>query len=151
MKTGGPDPGAQQRHSPLDGIRVLEIGEVISAPDALLLADLGAEVIKVEPPGVGDSARNPEVTGMGDDSATFVTFNRNKKSVVLDLRDPRHYEFFSDLARDADVVLTNMLPAAATRLQVDPAVLRNLNPRRSPARSRDFGAKTREAASLPMT
>ncbi len=130
MKTGGPDPGAQQRHSPLDGIRVLEIGQVISAPYAgLLLADLGAEVIKVEPPGVGDSARNPEVTGMGDDSATFVTFNRNKKSVVLDLRDPRHYEFFSDLARDADVVLTNMLPAAATRLQVDPAVLRNLNPR----------------------
>jgi crotonobetainyl-CoA:carnitine CoA-transferase CaiB-like acyl-CoA transferase len=51
--------------SPLAGVRVLEIGQVISAPFAgLLLADLGAEVIKIEPPVVGDSARNPEVTGM---------------------------------------------------------------------------------------
>jgi crotonobetainyl-CoA:carnitine CoA-transferase CaiB-like acyl-CoA transferase len=125
-----PAPGQQRRNSPLSGIRVLEIGQVISAPYAgLLLAELGAEVIKIEPPGVGDSARNPEVTGMGDDSATFVTFNRNKKSVVLDLRDARHYEFFTNLARDADVVLTNMLPAAAERLQIDAAVLRGLNPR----------------------
>jgi crotonobetainyl-CoA:carnitine CoA-transferase CaiB-like acyl-CoA transferase len=123
-------PARPKGRYPLSGTRVLEIGQVISAPYAgLLLADLGAEVIKIEPPGVGDSARNPEVTGMGDDSATFVTFNRNKKSVVLDLRDARHYDFFTDLARDADVVLTNMVPATAARLRVDAAVLRRLNPR----------------------
>jgi crotonobetainyl-CoA:carnitine CoA-transferase CaiB-like acyl-CoA transferase len=142
-----PGPGGQRKHSPLAGIRVLEIGQVISAPYAgLLLADLGADVIKVEPPGVGDSARNPEVTGMGDESATFVTFNRNKKSVVLDLRNGRHYEFFTDLARDADVVLTNMLPTAAARLQIDPPVLRSLNPRLITCSITGFGPEDARSA-----
>lgn len=116
--------------SPLAGVRVLEIGQVISAPFAgLLLADLGAEVIKIEPPVVGDSARNPEVTGMGGDSATFITFNRNKKSIALDLKDPAQYDAFCELARGADVVLTNTVLAVAQRLRIDADALTAINPR----------------------
>src|SRR4051794_30407313 len=97
------DPGGGTH--PLSGVRVIEVGQVISAPYAgLMLADLGAEVIKVEPPGTGDSARNPAVTGIGDHSATFVTFNRNKKSVALDLKDPEHYAAFRELVRSSDVL-----------------------------------------------
>src|SRR3984957_4028435 len=122
--------GSTGRAHPLDGVRVVEIGQVISAPYAgLLLADLGAEVIKVEPPGVGDSARNPAVTGIGDHSATFVTFNRNKKSLALDLKDPGHYATFCDLIRSADVMVSNVMPQVAARLRITAAELRELNPR----------------------
>jgi crotonobetainyl-CoA:carnitine CoA-transferase CaiB-like acyl-CoA transferase len=122
------DPGGG-RH-PLSGIRVIEVGQVISAPYAgLLLADLGAEVIKVEPPGDGDSARNPAVTGIGDHSATFVTFNRNKKSVALDLKDADQYAAFRELVRGADVLLSNVLPGAAGRLRIDSETLHEINPR----------------------
>ena len=113
---------------PLDGVRVLEVGQVISAPYAgLLLADLGAEVIKIEPP-TGDSARNPEVSGFRGKSATFLTLNRNKHSVRLDLADEGGYTAFRDLVAGADVLLTNMVPATAARLRIDPKRLREMNP-----------------------
>lgn len=103
---------------------------MISAPYAgLLLADLGAEVIKVEPPLVGDSSRDPAVTGMRGISATFVTFNHNKKSVALDLKDRAQYAALIELVRGADVLLTNTIPTVAQRLRIDPATLRPLNPR----------------------
>jgi crotonobetainyl-CoA:carnitine CoA-transferase CaiB-like acyl-CoA transferase len=121
-----PDPDPR----PLAGTRILELGQVISAPYAgLLLADLGAEVIKVEPPLVGDSARDPAVTAMKGSSATFVTFNHNKKSIALDLKDPAEYATLIELVRSADVFLTNTIPAVAQRLRIDPATLRPLNPR----------------------
>lgn len=115
--------------TPLDGIRVLEIGQVISAPYAgLLLAQLGAEVIKIEPPG-GDSARNPEITGMaGDISATFVTFNRSKRSVALDLRSEAGYAEFAELATSADAIISNQTPDTAEKLRTDAASVRLLNP-----------------------
>jgi crotonobetainyl-CoA:carnitine CoA-transferase CaiB-like acyl-CoA transferase len=130
MHGAGQPAGSVGRAHPLRGVRVIEIGQVISAPYAgLLLADLGAEVIKVEPPVVGDSARNPAVTGIGDHSATFVTFNRNKKSVALDLKDPRQYAAFCELVRSADVVVSNVLPKVAATLRITAADLRELNPR----------------------
>lgn len=122
--------GSVGRAHPLSGVRVIEVGQVISAPYAgLLLADLGAEVIKVEPPGVGDSARNPAVTGIGDHSATFVTFNRNKKSVALDLKNLDDYAAFCDLVRSADVMVSNVLPRVALALRITAPELRELNPR----------------------
>jgi crotonobetainyl-CoA:carnitine CoA-transferase CaiB-like acyl-CoA transferase len=126
-----PDEGSA-RHAhrpPLSGLGVIELGQVISAPYAgLLLADLGADVIKVEPP-EGDSARNPEVTSLRGQSATFITFNRNKSSRALNLKDPDQYEVFCDMVRGADVVIANYTPATARRLRVDPATLAELNPR----------------------
>jgi formyl-CoA transferase len=115
--------------TPLHGIRVLEIGQVISAPyTGLLLADLGAEVIKVEPPGIGDSARNPEVSGFRGKSATFLTLNRNKKSMCLNLVDEHDYAIFAELVASADVLVTNMVPGTAARLRVDADTLRKIQP-----------------------
>ncbi len=114
---------------PLAGVRVLEFGQVISAPYAgLLLAELGAEVIKIEGPGGGDSARNAEITGIGELSATFVTFNHNKRSLVLDLKDADDYRTFTDLVTTAHVVLTNMTPRVMQRLRIDYATLSEVNP-----------------------
>jgi formyl-CoA transferase len=118
-----------ERPLPLAGVRVLEIGQVISAPYAgLLLADLGAEVTKIEPHGTGDSTRNPAVTAMGGKSATFLTLNRNKRSICLDLRDPDDQRTLRGLVAGADVVLSNMVPWTATRLGIDPTTLTAMNP-----------------------
>ncbi len=142
--------GSFGRAHPLRGVRVVEIGQVISAPYAgLLLADLGAEVIKVEQPGVGDSARNPAVTGIGDHSATFVTFNRNKKSLALDLKDPGDYAAFCDLIRSADVLVSNILPKAAAGLRITAAELRELNPRLVSCWIRGFRESDPTATSRP--
>jgi len=131
---------------PLEGVTVLELGQVISAPYAgLLLADLGAEVIKVERPVVGDSARDPQVTWMKGESATFVTFNRNKKSVALDLKNSDDYAAFLTLISRADVVLSNLLPQAARQLKVDPATLRRHNPRLITCMISSFGIDSPES------
>lgn len=115
---------------PLAGIRVLELGQVISAPyGGLLLAELGAEVIKIESPGGGDGSRNAEITGLGDISATFVTFNHNKRSLVLDLKQDDDYRTFTELAAVADVILSNMTPRVLASLRVDYAALAAINPR----------------------
>lgn len=124
------DTPADAVRRPLEGIQVLELGQVISAPFAgVLLADLGAEIIKIEPPGTGDSSRNASVTPMEGESATFITFNRNKRSLALDLLDPTDYALFCDLARRADVVVSNMVPRVARKLRVDAGSLREINPR----------------------
>src|SRR6185437_3201739 len=85
---------------PLEGTRVLELGHIVAGPTAsLILADLGADVIKVENPEGGDQART---TGFG-----FVNTNRNKRSIALDLKAPRGKEVFLRLIRNADVCLDN--------------------------------------------
>jgi crotonobetainyl-CoA:carnitine CoA-transferase CaiB-like acyl-CoA transferase len=130
----------------MEGIRVLELGQVISAPYAgLLLADLGAEVIKIERPGVGDSARDAQVTDMHGHSATFVTFNRNKKSVALDLSEEGDYSAFLSLVARSDVVLSNLLPPAARRLGVDPDTLRRHNPRLITCMITSYGSSAPES------
>src|SRR5262245_57341714 len=97
-------------NGPLSGIRVLDLGTRIAAPfAATLLADFGAEVIKVELPGSGDFLRTigPFV---GDYSLFFAVENRNKKSITLDLRKPRGQEVFKRLVGKADVVIENFQP-----------------------------------------
>ncbi|GEL26770.1 CoA transferase [Pseudonocardia sulfidoxydans NBRC 16205] len=122
------DPGGSPP-LPLAGIRVLELGQVISAPyGGLLLAELGAEVIKIESPDGGDSSRNAEITGIGELSATFVTFNHNKRSLALDLKSPDDYATFAGLVTSADVVLTNMTPRVLRSLSADYDTLAALNP-----------------------
>ena len=124
----------------LADIRVLELTQVMAGPFCgQVLADMGADVIKVEPPG-GDSTRRSLGFRMGgDDTAAFLAVNRNKRSLTLDLKNDAHRAAFHRLARDADVVLENNRPGVAARLGVDYETLRELNPRLVYASISGFG------------
>src|SRR5688572_23728441 len=111
---------------PLSGIRVVEQGTFITGPcAAMMLADLGADVIKVESPG-GDPYRSYQG---GQFSPHFQAYNRNKRSVALDLRSAPDQALFKTLIRDADVYIQNFRPGAAERLGAGPSHLEELNPR----------------------
>ena len=121
-------------HGALDGLRVLELTHVMAGPFCgQVLADMGADVVKVEPPGTGDSSRR----SMG--TAAFLAVNRNKRSVALDLKDDAHRAAFLRLADGADVVLENNRPGVAERLGVDYATLSARNPRLVYASISGFG------------
>lgn len=111
------EPGGRLRL--LAGIRVLDLTTSLAGPYAtLLLADLGAEVVKIERPGIGDDSRHwvpPELAGM---SLWFASVNRNKSSVTLDYSRPEGYEVLLDLVRKCDVVVTNQLPRVQEKLGV---------------------------------
>lgn len=112
---------------PLSGIRVIELGQYISGPYAAkLLADLGAEVIKIESPD-GDPMRRWE--GESTMSPQFAAYNRGKRSVVLDLKDTSGRDRLLTLAADADVVLDNFRPGVMDRLGIGPAELNTRNRR----------------------
>ncbi len=112
---------------PLDGIRVLEYAQYVAGPFAgMLLADLGADVIKVEPP-AGDAWRRYEPFADGE-SRYFYSLNRNKRSVVLDLKDEEGRRASRALLRTADVVLHNMPPARARLFGLDRETVREVNP-----------------------
>ena len=125
----------------LDGLRVLELTQVMAGPFCgQVLGDMGADVVKVEPPGIGDSTRRSLGFRMrGEDTAAFLAVNRNKRSLALDLKDDTHRAAFHRLARDADVVLENNRPGVAARLGADYATLSALNPRLIYASISGFG------------
>jgi formyl-CoA transferase len=125
----------------LDGLRVLELTQVMAGPFCgQVLADMGADVVKVEPPDGGDSTRRALGFRMrGEDTAAFLAVNRNKRSLALDLKDERHRAAFHRLARGADVVLENHRPGVAARLGADWETLRELNPRLVHASVSGFG------------
>jgi crotonobetainyl-CoA:carnitine CoA-transferase CaiB-like acyl-CoA transferase len=93
----------------------------------VILADLGAEVIKIEPHS-GDTARNPTIAPLHDESAIHLFMNRGKKSVVLDLKDPRGLDIFYSLVERADVVIDNFRPGVMARLGIDHESLKKRNP-----------------------
>ena len=128
---------------PLDGVRVVDLTQVMAGPFCtLLLADLGADVIKVEPPGSGDLSRSmggEDLRMKGADNAPFLALNRNKRSVVLDLKDEGDLESFHGLARTADVVVENFRPGVTRRLGIDYDTLSGLNPRLVYASISGFG------------
>ena len=110
---------------PLEGLRVLELGHIVAGPTAsLILADLGADVIKIEHPDGGDQARRMPGAGSG-----YYFFNRNKRSIAIDLKSPRGKELLLMLVRSADVCLDNYAPGALDRLGLGFAVLEAENPR----------------------
>ncbi|MFJ7217827.1 CaiB/BaiF CoA transferase family protein [Amycolatopsis sp. NPDC098790] len=114
---------------PLHGIRVLELGSFIAGPFAgQLLADYGAEVVKVEPPRAGDPMRRWGVTKDGE-SLWWPAIGRNKKSVTVDLRDERGQQLVRELASECDVVLENFRPGTLSRWGLDYAKLAEVNPR----------------------
>lgn len=114
---------------PLTGVRILELGQIIAGTyGGQVLSDLGAEVIKIESP-EGDLGRNPSVAPYRGVSGLFLTFNRNKKSVVVDLKNAAGLEVFHDLVRVCDVVIDNFRPGVLERLKADYATLSKINPR----------------------
>src|SRR5690606_33515775 len=89
--------------------------------------DLGAEVIKIEPP-TGDTARNANIAPLGEESSIHLFMNRGKKSVVIDLKDARGLDLFYSLVEQADVVLDNFRPGVMTRLGIDHEALSSRKP-----------------------
>lgn len=110
--------------APLAGVRVLELGNFIAAPTAgRLLADFGAEVIKVERPGTGDELRRWRLHEGSDTSLLFHTLNRNKRSIALDLRTEEGRDVVRRLVAECDVVLENFRPGTLERWGIGPDVL----------------------------
>lgn len=115
--------------APLEGIRILELGQIIAGTyGSQVLSDLGAEVIKVETP-EGDLGRNPSVAPYRGLSALFLTLNRNKKSIVVNLKTEAGRRVFYDLVKVSDVVIDNFRPGVLERLRIDYATLSAINPR----------------------
>ena len=114
---------------PLAGVRVLELGNFIAAPTAgRLLADFGAEVIKVERPGTGDELRRWRLHEGSETSLLFHTINRNKRSIALDLRTDEGRDAVRRLVAECDVVLENFRPGTLERWGIGPDVLDEARP-----------------------
>lgn len=114
----------------LNGVRVVDFTQALSGPYCtLMLADLGAEVIKVESPDRGDDARHWGPPMVGTDAAYFMSVNRNKLSVALDLKNPDDHAAALDLIVSADVLVENWRPGTAVRLGLGSQSARALNPR----------------------
>jgi crotonobetainyl-CoA:carnitine CoA-transferase CaiB-like acyl-CoA transferase len=118
-----------QAASPLAGIKILDLSQIMAGPYCtMVLADLGAEVIKVEKTGAGDDSREmgPYLNG---ESTCFAQINRNKQGVALNLKDPEAREVLYELARWADVVVENYRVGVTKSLGVDYETLSRINPR----------------------
>ena len=112
----------------LEHLRIIELGQVIAGTfGGMILSDLGADVIKVEPP-QGDAGRRSAIYGIGDESAIHLTHNRNKRSVVLDLKTEGGRDVLFDLIRSADAVVENFRPGVIDRLGVGFDRMRAVNP-----------------------
>jgi len=116
--------------TPLFDVRVLDASRVLAGPFCgQLLGDLGAEVIKIERPGSGDETRTWGPPFAGETSAYFLSCNRNKKAVTLDLSQPEGLQLFYELAKKSDVLLENFRAQSADKLGVSPEKLLGQNPR----------------------
>jgi len=115
---------------PLSNVRILDLSLIMAGPYCtLILGDLGAEVIKIERPGVGEGARGVPPYFFGGESAYFIAMNRNKRSMTLDLKSTKGKEIFYELARNSDVVVDNFRPGVVKKLGVDYDTLKGINPR----------------------
>lgn len=118
------------RIRPLDGVKVLDLTRVLAGPFAtMILGDLGAEVIKVERPGSGDDTRAWGPPFLGEESAYFLSVNRNKKSIAVNLKDPKGIKVVTELAKMCDVLLENYLPGKLGEMGLGYEELRKVAPR----------------------
>jgi crotonobetainyl-CoA:carnitine CoA-transferase CaiB-like acyl-CoA transferase len=149
MKEDQPVPGATAHGGALDGLLVADFSRILAGPYAtMLLADLGAEVVKVEGPG-GDDTRSwlpPVRDGV---STYYLGVNRNKRSIALDFRDPDDLVVAQELARRADVVVENFKPGGLVRFGLDYDTVAAGNPRVVYASISGFGSGP-EGSSLPV-
>ena len=123
--------GASGASGPLRGVRVLDFTRVLAGPFcSMMLADYGAHVIKVEKPGTGDDTRLWGPPFVNGESTYFLSVNRNKHSIVVDLKHPQSVEHvIAPLVRQCDVVLENFLPGTADSLGIGYSQLSAINPR----------------------
>ncbi len=113
----------------LEGIRVLDLTRALAGPFCtLMLGDNGADVIKVEMPGSGDDTRKWGPPFIGEESAYFLSINRNKRSLTLNLRDPQAKEIFLKLAKNSDVIVENFTPGVMERFGLDYEAVKATNP-----------------------
>lgn len=126
---------------PLNKIKVLDLTQVMAGPFCCqLLADMGADVTKVEPPETGEQARRSMgFRGKGDDTVAFLAVNRNKKSITLNLKEDAAREVLYRLVREADVLVENFRPGVTKRLGIDYETLKAMNPRLIYASISGFG------------
>ena len=121
-------------NKPLDGVRVLDLTHMLSGPyGAMILADLGCDIIKVEPPVSGEGTRrllenDPDYSHNGV-GAYFYTLNRNKRSTAIDLKSEKGLEVFYDLVKVSDVVISNFSAGVTAKLKIDYAALSKINPK----------------------
>ena len=121
-------------NKPLDGVRVLDLTHMLSGPyGAMILADLGCDIIKVEPPVSGEGTRrllenDPDYSHNGV-GAYFYTLNRNKRSTAIDLKSEKGLEVFYDLVKVSDVVISNFSAGVTAKLKIDYPALARINPK----------------------
>ena len=115
--------------TPLDGVRVLDLSRVLAGPYATqMLGDLGAEVWKIERPGLGDETRAWGPPFVESESAYYLSVNRNKRSAALDFRDPKHRAAIERAALEADIVVENFLAGELKPFGLDATALRTARP-----------------------
>jgi len=126
---------------PLTGIRVLDVSQVMAGPFcSMLLGDMGADVIKIEPPDGGDQTRRAMGFKLkGNDSLGFFNLNRNKRSLTLNLKNKEAREVFYRLVESADILIENNRPGVTKRLRIDYETLKAINPRLVYASITGFG------------
>jgi len=115
---------------PLSGVRILDLSQLLAGPyGSMILADMGAEVIKIEKPGEGEIGRGMPPHFFHGESVYFISINRNKKSMTLDLKAKEGLEVFYRLVGVSDVVYDNFRPGTLEKLRIDYESLRKINPR----------------------
>jgi len=124
----------------LEGIRVLDLARVLSGPHcAMILGDLGAEVIKIEKPGVGDMTRENYPRVKGGESTYFLAHNRNKKSITLDFRKEQSRNLFLELVKKSDIIVENFRAGTMEKMGFDYETLKKVNKRIILTRISGFG------------
>lgn len=114
----------------LEGIRVLDLTRALAGPFCtLMLGDYGADVIKIEIPGAGDDTRHWGPPFVGEESAYFLSINRNKRSLTLNFKEPEAIDVFLKLAKDADVIVENFTPGVMARFGLDYKTVKEVNPK----------------------
>src|ERR1700746_3903205 len=116
--------------APLDGLTVLDLTRVLSGPYCtMMLADMGARIIKIEQPGKGDDTRPWGPPFLGGESAYYLSINRNKESVTIDFKKPQARAVRDQLIAKADVLVENFRPGTLERMKLDYATLSKQFPR----------------------
>jgi formyl-CoA transferase len=125
----------------LTGLKILDLTQFEAGPSCTeALAWMGADVVKVENPGVGDPGRSSGRTGPGKDALYFLQYNSNKRSIAVNLKDPAGMQIVTDLAKHADVMIENMAPGTIERLGLGYDAIKQINPGIIFCQVKGFGA-----------